>query len=173
MILRFFKPHPRRAAIESLYRRVAEASRAPTLYLCHGIADTGEGRFESLALHVILVLRRLRGLPPPADEVAQDLVDLTFSHLDAALRESGVGDLSVPRRMKTLAESFYGRAASYDAAFASGDHERLASALSRNVLGGSAHARGLADYARAAEERLARLDLDAMLNVSLLFPPVP
>ncbi len=171
MIMRFFRPDPRLVPIEALYSRIAMASRAPSLYRAHGVPDTGEGRFESLTLHVVLVLRRLRHLPAPAADVAQDLVDVTFRQIDAALREIGVGDVSVPRRMKKLARSFYGRAASYDAALDGVEAAALALALARNVIGEARHATGgLAAYARAADETLARLDLDAMLGVAPLFP---
>jgi cytochrome b pre-mRNA-processing protein 3 len=170
MILRFFRPDLRRRVMDGLYARIAGASREPELYLRLGVPDTGEGRFESLTLHVVLVLRRLRGLPAPADDVAQDLVDLTFSQIDAALREMGIGDVAVPKRMKALARAFYGRAASYDAALDAGDMALLAAALARNVLGrDGASADGLALYARMAEEGLARLDLDAILSDTPLF----
>ena len=108
-VLGFFRKDPRREAIETLYGRIAAASREPGLYLDLGVPDTVEGRFEAVTLHVILVLRRLGGLPGPADEVAQDLVDCFFRHLDASLRELAVGDLAVPKRMNKLGEAFAGR----------------------------------------------------------------
>ena len=77
-ILGLFRKNSRREAIETLYQRIAAASRDPFLYLDQGVPDTVEGRFEALTLHVTLVLRRLRQLPSPADEVAQELVDAFF-----------------------------------------------------------------------------------------------
>src|SRR5690349_12607645 len=106
MVLGIFRKDPRRVVVETLYQRIAAASREPMLYASLGIPDTVEGRFESVALHLILVLRRLRQLPPPANDVAQDLVDGFFRHLDRSLRELAVGDLAVPKRMKKLAEAF-------------------------------------------------------------------
>ncbi|HEX2724800.1 MAG TPA: ubiquinol-cytochrome C chaperone family protein [Beijerinckiaceae bacterium] len=164
MVLGFFRKDPRRGIIETLYQRVAAASRHPALYERLGIPDTVEGRFESVALHLILVLRRLRTLPNPADEVAQDLVDAFFRHLDHSLRELAVGDLAVPKRMKKLAEAFNGRSLAYDAALQQADDDGLGQALARNVIGAGRPAEALAAYVRASEARLAELDLAALLD---------
>ena len=162
---------PRTEAIDTLYGRVNEASRAPALYEALGVPDTVEGRFEALCLHAILVLRRLGRLPPPAAEVAQDLVNAVFLHLDASLRESGIGDMGVPKRMKKLGRAFYGRASHYDAALDAGDERALAAALARNVLGADAPEAGvpLARYVSASDAELARLDLDAVLGAGPRF----
>lgn len=164
MILRrWFRPNPRREVVETLYQRIAAASRAPVLYVDLGIPDTVEGRFEAVALHVILVLRRLGELPSPADQVAQDLVDCFFRHLDASLRELAVGDLAVPKRMKTLAEAFSGRSRAYDEAL-NGHGDGLAEALARNVLGQTEPAHGLASYVRESQAELTILDLNGLLS---------
>ena len=124
--------------------------------------DTPEGRFECLTLHLVLVLRQLRRLPPPAADVAQDLVDAFFRQLDASLREMGVGDMGVPKRMKKLAQAYFSRAAFYDRALDSGDRGRLAAALAEH-FGSGAPLRGLARYALDSEARLAGLSLDELL----------
>ena len=169
MILGLFRSS-RRPLIEALHRSVAAASRAPALYASLGVPDSVEGRFESLSLHAVLALRALRRLPPPADDVAQDLVNHLFGQLEASLREMGVGDVAVPKRMKRLAQAFYGRAAAYDEALDKGDRDALAIALGRNVLGGDT-ASGLAAYALAADRNLAGRDLDALLSRGVPFPP--
>jgi cytochrome b pre-mRNA-processing protein 3 len=100
--------------------------------------------------------------------MAQELTDLAFHRLDQGLREIGIGDMGVPKRMKTLAKAFYGRAAAYDTALACGDRARLVEALRRNVLdGGKGDADRLASRVEAIERQLAGLDLDAMLERGL------
>ena len=170
MIFSLFRKDPRRIVIAELYARVATASREPALYLNLGVPDTIEGRFESLSLHVMLVLRALRGRPSPAEEVAADLTDALFRDLDASLREMGIGDTSVPKRMKKLAEAFYGRAGAYDAPLDAGDEAALGGALGRNVIAGEAPAPALARYALAADRALKAQDLDAMLQTGPVFP---
>jgi cytochrome b pre-mRNA-processing protein 3 len=171
VIFRLFRKDPRQIMVATLFERVATASRQPDLYLGLGIPDTVEGRFEALSLHMLLALRALRRLPPPADEVAKDLTDALFRDLDASLREMGVGDTVVPKRMKKLAEAFYGRAQAYDAPLEAADEEGLAAALGRNVAGAEAPARALARYTLAADRNLRSVDLDTILNQGFGFPP--
>jgi len=115
-------------------------------------------------LHLALVLRRLADLPAPAADMAQDLTDLAFHRLDQGLREIGIGDMGVPKRMKVLAKHFYGRAAVYHAALASGDRDKLIEALRRNVFGGAkGDVEELAGWVTAVERHLAGLDLDNLL----------
>lgn len=164
MIFNLFRRDPRRPQIEALYRRIAEASRDRALFAELGVPDTVEGRFEAVALHVVVVLRRLRQLPAPAGDVAQDLVDHFFAQMDAAMRESGVGDMGVPKRMKKLAAAFFGRAAAYDRGLENGDEAMLAAAFASHGIGAGADQAGLARYAIALDKRLARTTLEELLQ---------
>lgn len=170
MIFSLFRKNSRRTTIAVLYKRIATAARAPGLYSALGVPDTIEGRFESLSLHMVLALRALRNLPEPAAEVAGDLTDAFFQDLDAAHREMGVGDTTVPKRMKKLAAAFYGRAHAYDAPLDAADEPALAETLGRNALGREAPARSLARYALAADKRLKEADLAAILEPGPVFP---
>lgn len=170
VIFSLFRKDPRRTIVATLYQKVATASREPELYASLGIPDTVEGRFEALSLHMILVLRALREMPPPADEVAKDLTDAFFRDMDASLREMGVGDTVVPKRMKKIAESFYGRAQAYDEPLNGSDEAGLASALGRNAYGNEAPATALARYALAADQKLKTVSLDVLLETGPVFP---
>lgn len=170
MIFGLFRKDPRRTIIAALYKGVATASREPGLYASLDIPDTLEGRFEALSLHMILVLRALRELPTPADEVAKDLTDAFFRDMDASLREMGVGDTVVPKRMKKIAESFYGRAHAYDEPLTDADDAGLALALGRNAYGGEAPAPALARYALVADQGLKSVSLDKLLETGPVFP---
>ncbi|KQQ30714.1 ubiquinol-cytochrome C chaperone [Methylobacterium sp. Leaf123] len=168
----FRRADRRRRTIQSLHRKIGEAGRRPGLYTVLGVPDTVEGRFEALSLHVILVLRRLGQLPPPAADVAQDLVDSVFMQLDASLRELGIGDMGVPKRIKKLGASFYARAGAYGVALDAGDRAGLAETLARNVLDGvEPEAAGpLASYVEAAAAALGAQDLDGLLGEGPRFP---
>ena len=170
MILGLLRKDPRRVLIEGLHDRIILAARRPRLYSSLGVPDTIEGRFEALCLHAVLVLRRLRRLPPPAGDIGQDLVDQVFRQLDRSLREMGVGDFGVPKRMKKLAQAFYGRARAYDAALDAGDRAGLTMALARNMTGEREPAAGLAAYAFALDAALASCSLDQLLAEG---PPDP
>ena len=162
-----FKKDPRRDIVLALYKRVADASRAPWLYLEAGVPDSVEGRLESLTLHALLVMRRLKALPDPAPEVAQEFIDVLFQHVDHGLRELGVGDVVVPKRMKKIAQNFYGRVNAYAEPLDQGDQLVLAAALDRNIPG-VASAR-LVPYLLASEGLLSAMSLDDLLNATMLF----
>lgn len=168
----FGKRERRRAPVEAVFSRIAEASRRQELYLAGGIPDSFEGRFEALTLHVFLVLRRLKQLPPPAAGFSQELVDATFAYLELGFRNGGISDVAVPKRMKKIGQSFYGRVKAYEQALDQPSDRELVEALGRNAAPG-AGAEALAAYVRIAESNLASLDLDAILAEERLFPAWP
>ncbi len=156
MFKRLFRKDPALEVGEALFAAASEQSRAPALYEEMGVPDTVEGRFEMTAIHVWLILRRLKGEDRAARDVAQRLFDVMFSSFDDALRELGVGDLVVGKKIRKMAENFYGRVQAYDAAMDAAasreDDQGLAAALARNVYesGDPEIAAQLADYVRAA-----------------------
>lgn len=157
----------------SLYDQIVAAARQPVFYADWGVPDTPLGRYEMISLHLFLALHRLKGQPGPLREIAQELTDMFFTDLDHSIRELGIGDLGVPKRMKKLARMFYGRAASYGEAIDRGDRAGLAAALSRNVRPGEANWQGadeLAGYALAAWRRLAAAPLAGVEAGQFDFP---
>ncbi|MBJ7410860.1 MAG: ubiquinol-cytochrome C reductase [Phenylobacterium sp.] len=165
MLKRLFKPRPTQVAGQELYARVVAQSRTPALYADLGAPDTPEGRFEVYSLHTYLLLERLKGQGAQAADTAQVLFDTYLSGLDHGLRELGVGDLSVGKRMRKLGEAFYGRVHSFEAALAAlPDRAALEEVLARTVYAkaDAANAPRLADYVIAQREALAAQDLDRL-----------
>ena len=158
-----------RGTIEAIYGMIVTQAREPVFYRELGVADTVNGRFDLLLLHLWMVLRRFRSAHGAA-EVSQALFDHFCADMDANLREMGVGDLAVPKRMQAFGEAFYGRGAAYDAALA--DDEALALAFCKNVLNGKGmeNARRLATYARRMLAHLDRVDDAALLAAGWTFP---
>ncbi|MGL5447621.1 MAG: ubiquinol-cytochrome C chaperone family protein [Rhabdaerophilum sp.] len=163
--LSFLKKKPE--IIASLFADVVAAARHPIAYRVLSVADDFEGRFERLALVMVLVLRRLNGLPAPADRAGQELVDHLFAHLDDGLRRSGVGDLSVGKKMKKLAQGFYGRAKAYTEALDSSDEAALRDALARNLYSSTLEAQavpaGLLAEINSLVAALGECELPALL----------
>jgi cytochrome b pre-mRNA-processing protein 3 len=156
---------PTRPPVEAgraLYAAAAAQARQPQLYTDLGAPDTANGRFEVYSLHVILLLHRLKDRGPEAAEAAQALFDTYVSALDDALREQGVGDLSMSKKMRRLGEAFYGRVRSYDAALA--DRLELEPLLARTVYAGEGGpAPALAAYVdRCVESLAAQPDADIL-----------
>ena len=167
----FRKPQvPSRGTIEAIYGMIVTQAREPVFYRDLGVPDTVNGRFDLLVLHLWMVLRRMRPMEGGAD-LSQSLFDRFCDDMDGNLREMGVGDLTVPKRMQAFGEAFYGRAAAYDLALGAG-REPLAQALCKNIQNGEGidKARQLAAYAEAALEGLAGVDDAALLGGSWKFP---
>lgn len=143
----------------TLYGTVVAQSRLPVFYASLGVPDSVDGRFDMIALHAWLVMRRLRreGARGPA-AAAQALFDTMFADMDRSLRELGAGDLGVGRRVKAMARAFYGRADAYDAGLA-GEVATLEAALRRNLYGtvapAAAHVSAMAGYLRCQDAALA------------------
>lgn len=161
------------ALIEALRGEIAAASRRPALYATLGVPDRVDGRFELLTLHAGLVLRRLAALGGLGADIAQDLVNAVFLHLDDTLREQALSDVSVSKRLKAMKKAFYGRNVAYGEALDSGSRETLAAALARNVYGapeGAAKAGALADYILAVDAALARAPIEDFSTGRFRYP---
>lgn len=129
MILkRLFQRRP--APERRCYEAIVAAARHPVFYAAWGVGDTLDGRFDMISLHAFLVLDRLKGVEA---QFRQELVDEFFRDMDRSLREMGVGDVSVGKKVRKMAEVFYGRAAAYDLAMAEPE-TLLPEAISRNVF---------------------------------------
>ena len=177
MIFRLFRRDPQGATITGLYGAIVAQARLPAFYLAFAVADTPEGRFELLVLHLALVCRRLGRAAgaeqPAARALSQGIFDTFCRDMDHSLREMGVGDLSVPKKMRKLGEAFYGRLEAYDRALASADPAELAAALGRNAQAPGAPraaTQRLAAYVRAAAARLEALPVAHLRDGQVSFP---
>lgn len=176
MILSLFSRRSRanEAVTMAVYATIVAAARQTPLYEAIEVPDTPLGRYEMVSLHVFLFLHRVRGAEGAVGMLAQDLTDEFFRDMDHSLREIGIGDMGVPKRMKKLARMFYGRVASYGEAIDARDEAALAAALKRNVRPGEEAWEGagpLASYVLTAVDFLSRQDEADFLAGRLRFPP--
>jgi cytochrome b pre-mRNA-processing protein 3 len=177
MIFRLFRRDPQAASITALYGAIVAQARHPRFYVDFGVPDTPEGRFDMIVLHLALVCRRL-GRAEGADQgpargVSQAIFDMFCRDMDHNLREMGVGDLGVPKKMQKLGEAFYGRLDAYDRALVVAGDAELAAALGRNILGEGApavEAQQLAAYVRTAANDLAASSVADIGGGKLRFP---
>jgi cytochrome b pre-mRNA-processing protein 3 len=141
-----------------IYNAIVEQSRRPEFYESFDVPDTLDGRFDLIVLHAGLYLPRLKAIRTEGNALAQAAFDQMFANLEVNLRELGVGDMGVPRRVKSMLSAFYGRAAAYDTALKEGDVSALRAALLRNVYRGADVAQpkvdALSTYVRATHEAL-------------------
>ena len=171
-----FRSTATRQTIERLYGGIVAQSRHADFYSRLGVPDTLEGRFEMVVLHTVLVCHRLKAGGKLEASLSQDVFDAFVADMDRTLREMGVGDLTVPKKMKKIGAAFYGRAAAYDAALAQDTDDALAGALARNILetdgadGTDDRAKVLARYVRAAAAHLAQTPLEVLTRGELHLP---
>ena len=163
-------------AAHRLYLEVVKQARQPRFFADLGVPDTVQGRFEMIALHAFLVLHRLKRHHDQSARLAQELFDVMFDDMDRNLREMGTGDLGVGKRVKRLAEQFYGRIAAYEAGLAA-DEASLCRALERNIYGAetpdAAPVRAMAGYVRREAGALDAVLLEELLAGRVGFGPPP
>lgn len=176
MFFNRFRSSRRHEIVRNVYDAIVAQARQPDHYLDAGVPDTVEGRFEMIVLHVILMIRRLRGNGDRADSLAQEIVDEMFRDMDRNLREIGVGDLSVGKKVRRLAEAYQGRAKAYDRALAEADPEEraqaLATVLGRTIFSNEPPSAAPARLARSvleAEACLARWDIERIMRGTVRF----
>lgn len=163
---RLFRPRPAVQAGRALYSAAVAQARTPALYEGLATPDTAEGRFEIYSLHIVLLLDRLRGHGPVASDVSQTLFDTYVGSLDHALREMGVGDLSVGKKMRKLGEAFYGRAKSYEQAFAAFPQTAVLTDLVARTIYADAErpTEDMVAYIRKQRDALAVQPLEGLLT---------
>jgi cytochrome b pre-mRNA-processing protein 3 len=166
MLQKLFRPSVRNRIGEALYERAVLQARNPGFYRDLGVADRIDARFELYTLHVLLLVMRLRDEGERGAEAGQDLFSTYVSALDNALRELGVGDVVVGKKMRKLGEALYGRMTTWETPLRDGDAAGLAAGLARNVYEREDAAAGtaLAAYALASRARLAAQPFDAVIN---------
>ena len=167
----FRKPQvPPRGTIETIYGMIVTQAREPLFYRDLGVPDTVNGRFDLLLMHLWLVLRRLKSVEA-GSVLSQQLFDHFCQDMDDNLREMGVGDLTVPKRMQAFGEAFYGRTAAYDLSLTAGP-EALAQAFCKNILNGEKPDKAglLATYALRVMSELDATGEAALLQGQWKFP---
>ena len=173
-LLQLFRARPAKKAGKRLYASAVAQARDPGFYGDGRTPDTPEGRFELYTLHVILLLHRLKRQGAQAQETGQALFDAYLRGLDDGLRELGVGDLSVGKKMRKLGEAAYGRVKAYDDALPgyAEDPQALTALIGRTVLRDEAHpfAGPLAAYAARTADALERQPLDEILDGAAAWP---
>lgn len=177
MFRRLFARNRRNEAIAySLYGAIVAQARQPALYTEFGVADTLDGRFDMIVLHGFLLFHRLKSESEADRQIGQDVFDIFLKDMDGTLREMGVGDISVPKKLKKMAEAFFGRIRAYDEALLSEDKTALVDAIERNVFPDGAPAgvaAQMAAYVDSTVNLLAAQPLDAILSSKLDFSAPP
>jgi cytochrome b pre-mRNA-processing protein 3 len=155
MIFNMFRKSTAPDAVHEAYRAIVAQSRREVFYAQWDVPDTVTGRFDMISLHLALFLRRLKD-DAAARPFAQAVVERFFRDMDHSIRELGVTDLGVPRKVKTMGKLFYGLAESISRALDSGSASEVEATLVRNIYGGESKP-GAARLAAYVVDEAARL----------------
>lgn len=164
--------------VQALYRAIVAQSRLPAFYLHLDVADTVEGRYDMIMLHMFAVMRKLKTGGEETEVFTQSLYDLMFADMDLNLRELGVGDMGLARRVPRMAEAFYGRIIAYEEGLEADDSdETLKSALDRNLYrkteASDESLTKMALYLRRISQDIAKSDLTPLLKGHVEFGEAP
>ncbi len=177
LLKRFFSFSREKETAHDLYRVVVEQARQPVFYRDFAVEDSIDGRFDMITLHMALVIRRLRRDADVSRKLSQALFDYMFDDMDLNLRELGVGDMGVLKRVKKMAKAFYGRLDAYDKGIDESGDSVLIGALKRNLYRDRDIPEeilvGMADYVRRQSAHLEALHIDSLMKgeVSFAAPP--
>jgi cytochrome b pre-mRNA-processing protein 3 len=169
----FAKKNNNRAIVARQYDLLTQMAREPTFFREMSVPDTVMGRFEMLTVVLILYFRRTAASERSGQEIAQEIIDAFFEDIDHSIRELGVGDIGVPKRVKKFARMYYGRLEAYASALDQGDAEALSAALRRNIRPEEPDAPDmgeLASYMMATDEALKAVSEDVIARGGLTFP---
>jgi len=152
-----FKRRPKDLdSLHAAYTELVGRARDPVFFAQWGVPDTLTGRFDMIAMHMALLFHRLSGEGEAATQFSQDLFDLFFRDMDRTLREMGVGDVGVPKRIEKMGSLFYGLSDALGKALVDPDPEAMVALMRRNLIDTdqTGDAEALAAYARNEFARL-------------------
>ncbi len=160
----------------NIYVKIVAQARSSCFYTHCGVPDTADGRFDMILLHAFLLLRRFKRDQERTADLGQAVFDLMFADMDQNLREMGVGDLAVGKRVKGMAEAFYGRIAAYESGLAA-DEKMLEDALRRNLYRKASpsdvQVTAMAGYMGREARSLDEMDVEALIAGEIAFGPAP
>ena len=154
-----------------MYMTIASSARHAKFYQKFSVEDTFDGRFDTLILMVVLVIRRLKVIGDDGMRLGQEVVDIMFADMDLSLHEIGVSENKVGKKVKTMATAFMGRRNAYIEALDANDDKALAQALSRNLYREKNHDPIKNGLVKAIKVEIK--SLDGLKNEDLLGGKIP
>jgi len=153
---------------DALYRGLMAAALSPEAYVAGVVPDDMDRRVQMVGLHAAILVWQLTQRP---ESVLQRLPQLihtrVFDGFDASLRETGVGDASIARKVRKLAEHYYGLGKATADSCSRPDAERAASlsnVLERNRVATAGREAELAQYLVATAQAFEAATSEAFLS---------
>jgi len=157
-----------------VYRALMGQSRRPEFYGEGAVPDSYDGRIDFLTLHMAVVFTALKTHGDTGSKLSQALYDVMIDDFDVALREEGLSDTGVVRRIKPMVNLFFERVKAYSEALV-----EPKGALSTAIQSGyktditKANLKNLTDYTRAFSQVLAGKSIGDIAQAGFEFPEYP
>lgn len=156
-------------SVDDTYVALVARARNPFFYTQMQVPDTLDGRFEMIVLHLFLLQHRLlqETNNTAATEFARQLSEAFFDDMDRSVRELGVADTGVSKRIKRMGKAYHGALQSYAAGL--NDPVALRAALARNLYGTIEKGDvvvldAMAEFIHAELASLAAVPVDTLLS---------
>ncbi|MGV8855705.1 MAG: ubiquinol-cytochrome C chaperone family protein [Devosia sp.] len=171
MIRNLFRNNAATEPVYAVYSAIVAQSRQTRFYADWQVPDTVTGRFDMISLHMALLFRRLRSETGGKKNFSQAVFDLFFQDMDRSLREMGVGDLGVPKRIQKMGNVFFGLLAALSEAMDRNDFAGVEQVLSRNVFadGQGTQVTAMAEYLLRQDALVATQSVDAITGGTIEF----
>jgi cytochrome b pre-mRNA-processing protein 3 len=158
-----------------IYGNLVARARNPELYRDLGVPDTINGRFDMMVIHVFLLAHRLKDAGDACRELSQGIFDAFLLDMDRGMREEGVGDTSVPKKLKKMTQVYYGRLRAYEKPLEEGNNSALAEIINRNIFTDKHNnecANALANYMLRLHAHIEALTVEDILNGEIEFDKI-
>ena len=143
--------------LDGLADNLNQSARTPMFYTDMGIKDNIQGRLDLLLLHLAILSNGVQD-----QDVSQYVFDKVFAQIEQSLRQVGVGDLSIPRKMRDIMKASNGLTHAMQQGLETGG-ENLSEVLHKNLYAAkdedTAHAVSIAAYVQACHDALQRVDI--------------
>lgn len=173
MLERLFSGFRDKKAAFELYGKLVGQARMPQFYTAFEVADTLDGRFDMILIHMFLVQNRLKGDGEATAKLRRQLQEAMIADMDRSLREMGIGDMGIGREVKKMGVAWFGRLKAYAAALEADDAKaELTLAVARNLykVDEAPKAGMMAEYMIAAVQKLAGYGTEEVRALSFEFP---
>ncbi len=144
-----------------IYGSLVSSARNPVLYRDLNVPDTMNGRFDMMVIHVFILAHRLKDADKKCQALSQAIFDAFLLDMDRGMREEGVGDISIPKKLKKMTQIYYGRLRAYEKPLEEGDRPALAEIINRNI------------FTDAHEDKSAALIANYMLDLHAHLKTLP
>ena len=173
----FRRRRDRKQTAQNIYGSIVAQAREPDFYSVLGVPDTLEGRFEILVIHLFLASQAI-GATQWSNDLPAEFIELFIADMDVTMRELGISDIRVPKKMRELSSVLHDRLQAYRAAFEKADPAALIQILKRHVCTGDGQNNaGAAALALYMFETLADLSTQAHAEdrpgLSIRWPVAP